>query len=124
MMENLFGENFAGVHTGQGGRNRKSKSRNEERSYEVTLEDSYKGKTTRFASTRTVTCSTCQGSGGKAKARLQKCSSCDGKGMEYNSSVIFSLTVSKVKETSFNMSRQVWLSGLLSPAQPVIALER
>lgn len=93
MMEQLFGGNFPGGRTGQGGKHRKPKSRDEERSYEVTLEDLYKGKTTRFASTRTVACSTCQGSGGKANARSHKCFSCDGRGKIYKRLITFFLTI-------------------------------
>ena len=99
MMEQLFGGNFPGVRTGQSGKNKNAKSRNEERSYEVTLEDLYKGKTTRFASTRIIACSACQGSGGKANARSHKCFGCDGRGKNKKTSITIFLTVSKARGT-------------------------
>lgn len=62
------------------GAGKKRKGRNEEQPYEVTLEELYKGKTTRFASTKNVVCTTCHGSGGKEKAKAQSCSVCKGTG--------------------------------------------
>jgi DnaJ family protein A protein 2 len=44
------------------------------------LEELYKGKTTRFASTKNVICGNCEGSGGKANAKPKKCGTCDGRG--------------------------------------------
>ncbi|KAI5124010.1 hypothetical protein M0805_003842 [Coniferiporia weirii] len=46
----------------------------------VTLEDLYKGKTTKLALTRNVICSKCDGRGGKEGA-VQKCDSCKGRGI-------------------------------------------
>jgi len=63
------------------GRGGPRKSKNEVQEYEVTLEELYKGKTTRFASTKNVICSLCHGSGGKEKAKAKKCDTCEGKGM-------------------------------------------
>lgn len=65
---------------GMGGPRGPRKGRNEEQQYEVTLEELYKGKTTRFASTKNVVCTTCQGSGGKDKAKPQNCTVCEGTG--------------------------------------------
>ncbi|KAG7796328.1 hypothetical protein KL929_003519 [Ogataea haglerorum] len=45
-----------------------------------TLEELYKGKTTKLALNKTVLCSTCKGKGGKD---VKKCSSCDGTGMKF-----------------------------------------
>ncbi|KAG9853524.1 aspartate aminotransferase, partial [Aureobasidium melanogenum] len=64
---------------GMGGRGPR-KSKNEVQEYEVTLEELYKGKTTRFASTKNVICTNCEGSGGKANAKPKKCGTCDGRG--------------------------------------------
>lgn len=64
---------------GMGGRGPR-KSKNEVQEYEVSLEELYKGKTTRFASTKNVICQNCNGSGGKANAKPKKCGTCDGKG--------------------------------------------
>jgi DnaJ family protein A protein 2 len=64
---------------GMGGRGPR-KSKNEVQEYEVSLEELYKGKTTRFASTKNVICGNCEGSGGKANAKPKKCGTCDGRG--------------------------------------------
>ncbi|KAF1983911.1 putative DnaJ domain protein [Aulographum hederae CBS 113979] len=76
------GGGMGGFPDGPGGAagGRKRKGRDEETSYDVTLEELYKGKTTRFASTKQVICQTCKGSGGKEKAKTHKCTVCDGKG--------------------------------------------
>ncbi len=65
--------------TGSGPR-RSRKGDDEEHPYQVTLEDLYKGKTTKFASTKNVICSHCKGIGGKEKAKAKQCASCQGKG--------------------------------------------
>ena len=46
----------------------------------VTLEDLYKGKTTKLALTRNVICVTCSGKGGKEGA-VRQCPSCSGRGV-------------------------------------------
>lgn len=66
---------------GEPGLRRSKKGDDEEHPYQVTLEDLYKGKTTKFASTKNVICSHCKGSGGKEKAKARHCTSCQGKGM-------------------------------------------
>jgi DnaJ family protein A protein 2 len=86
ILQQMFGMGMGGgMPSGPGGpgarRRGPRKGPNEEQEYEVTLEELYKGKTTRFASTKNVVCETCKGSGGKDKAKPQKCSSCDGHGM-------------------------------------------
>ena len=80
-----MGGQFEGMHgsfggPGMGGPGRSRKSKNEVQEYEVTLEELYKGKTTKFASTKNVICSSCDGRGGKEKAKSKKCGTCDGKG--------------------------------------------
>jgi DnaJ family protein A protein 2 len=79
------GGGFHGMHGGMPGmpgmgRRGPAKGPSEEQEYEVTLEELFKGKTTRFTSTKNVICGTCEGSGGKDKAKPQKCSNCGGKG--------------------------------------------
>lgn len=54
--------------------------RPEQQDYDVSLEDLYKGKTVRFASTKNIICVLCKGKGGKEKATAKKCSTCDGQG--------------------------------------------
>ncbi|KAL1304401.1 hypothetical protein AAFC00_003401 [Neodothiora populina] len=79
-MGGMPGGGFEGMGGGFGGPRGPRKSRNEQQEYEVTLEELYKGKTTRFASTKNVICSLCSGSGGKEKAKAKQCGTCGGKG--------------------------------------------
>ena len=82
MLAQMFGMG-GGAPPGFGGGSRSQRSKkspDEEQVYEVTLEDLYKGKTTKFASTKKVTCRHCKGSGGKEKAKAKQCTSCQGKG--------------------------------------------
>ena len=81
MLSQMFGM-AGGMPPGfRGSRPRRSrKGDDEEHPYQVTLEDLYKGKTTKFASTKNVICSHCKGSGGKEKAKAKQCASCQGKG--------------------------------------------
>lgn len=71
---------MGGMPGGGPGERRRGKGRNEVQQYEVTLEMLYKGKTTRFASTKNVICDHCKGSGGKEKAKAKQCDSCKGRG--------------------------------------------
>jgi DnaJ homolog subfamily A member 2 len=68
----------AGAKRGRDGRGGKGKGEVQE--YEITLEELYKGKTTRFAATKTVICAHCKGTGGKEKAKKIQCGSCRGQG--------------------------------------------
>src|SRR6266480_293589 len=65
---------------GPGGPKRPRRSPNEEQKYEVSLEDLYKGKTVKFASTKNVICSKCKGTGGKEDAKPKDCATCKGQG--------------------------------------------
>lgn len=67
---------------GRGGPKRPRKGKSQEQEYEVTLEDLYKGKTVKFASTKKVVCSLCKGTGGKKDAVPKECSSCQGRGKQ------------------------------------------
>ena len=66
---------------GQRGPKQRRKGKAEEQGYQVTLEELYKGKTVKFASTKNVICVSCKGSGGKEKAQSKQCSSCQGRGV-------------------------------------------
>lgn len=81
MLSQMFGMG-GGVPSDFGGQGprRSRKGNDEEHAYQVTLEDLYKGKSTKFASTKNVICSHCKGSGGKEKAKAKQCASCQGKG--------------------------------------------
>ncbi|KAF2710037.1 DnaJ-domain-containing protein [Pleomassaria siparia CBS 279.74] len=71
---------MGGMPGGPGGRNVPRKGRSVEQEYEVTLEELYKGKTTKFSNTKNVICGICKGSGGKANAKTHACSVCGGRG--------------------------------------------
>jgi DnaJ family protein A protein 2 len=64
-----------------GGRNVPRKGRSVEQEYEVSLEELYKGKTTKFSNTKNIICNLCEGSGGKKGAKANSCASCGGRGM-------------------------------------------
>jgi len=66
---------------GPGGSKRPRRGRDEEQQYQVTLEELYKGKTVKFASTKNIICSHCKGTGGKEKAKPQTCDRCKGNGV-------------------------------------------
>lgn len=79
-----MGGGMPGMGGMPGGRPPKPRrSPDENTKYEVRLEDLYKGKTVKFASTKNVICSLCQGKGGKERATAKKCSTCDGQGMRH-----------------------------------------
>ncbi|KAL1584244.1 hypothetical protein WHR41_06762 [Cladosporium halotolerans] len=80
-----MGGGFEGMHGSFGGgaggpRQRRAKGRPEMQQYEVSLEELYKGKTTKFASTKNVLCSHCSGTGGKERAKAKTCDTCKGRG--------------------------------------------
>ncbi|TVY93254.1 DnaJ protein-like protein [Lachnellula willkommii] len=64
-----------------GGPKRPRRGRDEEQKYQVSLEELYKGKTVKFASTKNIICSHCKGTGGKEKAKAQSCERCKGNGI-------------------------------------------
>lgn len=63
-----------------GGRNVPRKGRSVEQEYEVSLEELYKGKTTKFTNTKNIICSLCKGTGGKAGSKSHDCGVCNGRG--------------------------------------------
>lgn len=71
---------MGGMPGGPGGRNVPRKGRSVEQEYEVTLEELYKGKTTKFSNTKNVVCTACKGTGGKPNAKPHACSVCGGRG--------------------------------------------
>ena len=84
MLQQMFGMDMGGgMPPGFGGGRPQgpAKGDDEQHPYQVTLEELYKGKTAKFASTKNVICSHCKGSGGKEKARPKQCSSCEGRGV-------------------------------------------
>ncbi|EME85739.1 uncharacterized protein MYCFIDRAFT_202249 [Pseudocercospora fijiensis CIRAD86] len=78
-MPGMGGDPFGGAAP----RRRRPKGRDELQQYEVTLEELYKGKTTKFASTKKVICTNCNGSGGKnEKVKAKTCDTCKGRGVQ------------------------------------------
>ncbi|KAF2758903.1 hypothetical protein EJ05DRAFT_509793 [Pseudovirgaria hyperparasitica] len=75
---------FEGGFPGMGGMGRPpprpKKGKNAEQNYTVTLEELYKGKTSRFKLDKKIPCTTCNGKGGKDKAKSHSCSVCGGRG--------------------------------------------
>ena len=85
ILEQMFGMGGMGGMggmPGMGGPRKPRKTPDEAQDYQVSLEDLYRGKTVRFASTKNVICSLCKGKGGKEKATPKTCSTCNGQGME------------------------------------------
>lgn len=81
ILAHMFGMGMDGPGP-QGPRSRKPQTgADEEHEYTVTLEELYKGKTTKFASKKNVICSRCKGKGGKEEAKSKDCGSCQGRGM-------------------------------------------
>jgi len=79
IFEQFFGGGF-GNFFGGGPRGPK-KTEDIVHELQVTLEDLYKGKTTKLSVTRNIICSSCSGSGTKSGANVGKCKGCDGKGI-------------------------------------------
>lgn len=85
ILAQMFGMNMGGMGgmpggmPGMGGMGNMP-LRPEQQDYDVSLEDLYKGKTVRFASTKNIICVLCKGKGGKEKATAKKCSTCEGQG--------------------------------------------
>lgn len=85
VLQAMFGMSGSGMPPGFGGGSGPRKprqGRDEEQNYQVTLEELYRGKTTKFASTKNVICSHCKGTGGKENAKPKQCSSCQGRGKD------------------------------------------
>ena len=80
MLHHMFG--MGGMPPGFSGPgvHKPQKGEDEERPYQVTLEELYKGKTAKFSSKKNVICKHCNGTGGKEKAKSKQCGSCQGRG--------------------------------------------
>jgi len=83
--EDIFSSIFGGSpfsnFFGGGGRGGPKKGENIVHELQCTLEDLYKGKTTKLAVQRNVICTKCDGSGCKAGVDAGKCKTCDGRGI-------------------------------------------
>ncbi|KAA1478372.1 DnaJ-domain-containing protein [Dentipellis sp. KUC8613] len=82
--QDLFSQLFGGGGFFGGGPSRNAgprKSKDLVHRVHVSLEDLYKGKTTKLALTRNVICAKCDGKGGKEGA-VKQCQSCQGRGVK------------------------------------------
>jgi len=82
LFSQLFGGGFGGGSFFGGGARSQGVRRTKDLVHRVnvTLEDLYKGKTTKLALTRNVICNKCKGKGGKEGA-VKTCTSCSGRGV-------------------------------------------
>ncbi|KAI9734475.1 MAG: hypothetical protein M1818_006864 [Claussenomyces sp. TS43310] len=85
ILQQMFGMGVGGGMPsgfgGSAGPRRPRRGQDEAQDYKVSLEELYKGKTVKFASTKNVICSHCKGSGGKEKVKPKTCERCQGSGM-------------------------------------------
>ncbi|KAI6006067.1 hypothetical protein EDD15DRAFT_2428584 [Pisolithus albus] len=81
--QDLFSQLFGGggFFGGGGGRNQVRKTKDLVHRVHVSLEDLYRGKTTKLALTRNALCSKCGGKGGKEGA-VRPCNGCNGRGIK------------------------------------------
>lgn len=90
-MDDLFAQMFGGGMGGPPGRQppkRQPRKQNVEHEYPVTLEDLYRGKSTKMKGTRNKICPHCSGSGCRTNHKPSKCPSCDGKGSKTASMMV------------------------------------
>lgn len=107
ILAQMFGMHGMNGSPGRGPGPRKPRRGNdEEQSYTVTLEELYKGKTTKFASQKNVICKVCKGSGGKEKAKPKECSACHGRG-NYSTTINF-LAASDKKHQACSKVSSLW----------------
>ncbi|ORY86320.1 DnaJ domain-containing protein, partial [Protomyces lactucae-debilis] len=97
-MDDLFAQMFGGGGMpGMGGMGgppgkhpyrRQPKKQDVEHDYDVTLEDLFKGKSTKMKGTRNKICPHCHGSGCRTNHKPSKCPSCDGRGSKTASMMV------------------------------------
>jgi DnaJ family protein A protein 2 len=83
--EDIFSQFFGGggfsSFFGGGGNRGPKRTENIVHELQVTLEDLYKGKTSKLAVQRNVLCGKCSGSGAREGASAAKCRTCEGRGV-------------------------------------------
>lgn len=82
--EDIFSQFFGGGFSsffGGGGNRGPKRTENIMHELHVTLEDLYKGKTSKLAVQRNIICSKCTGSGAREGVAAGKCKTCDGRGV-------------------------------------------
>jgi DnaJ family protein A protein 2 len=75
------GGGFGGFFGGGGGQRGPRKTEDIVHELQVTLEDLYKGKTTKLSVTRNIICQGCTGAGTKNGSSAGKCKTCEGRGI-------------------------------------------
>jgi DnaJ family protein A protein 2 len=85
--EDIFSQFFGGgfFHGGggrRGGRPQQRRGEDLQHPLKVTLEDLYKGKTTKLSLQKSVLCADCGGKGSKNPQAVQKCGGCKGQGIK------------------------------------------
>jgi len=80
IFEQFFGGGFSSFFGGPG-RGGPRKTEDIVHELQVSLEDLYKGKTTKLSVSRNVICQSCSGNGTKSGASVGKCRTCDGRGI-------------------------------------------
>ncbi|KAI9033773.1 hypothetical protein CLU79DRAFT_725345 [Phycomyces nitens] len=78
--EDLFSQLFGGGFGRQGGRSGPRRGKDMVHQLKVSLEDLYKGKTTKLAIQKHIVCPKCEGRGGKEGA-VKTCKACNGQGV-------------------------------------------
>jgi len=78
----FFGGGFFGGGARRGGRPQQRKGEDFTHPYKVTLEELYKGKTSKLAQHKNVLCGDCHGKGTKSANAVKKCESCRGQGIK------------------------------------------
>jgi len=84
IFSSFFGFPFGGRRGGPGGGPKmpqKRKGKDVAMAYQVTLEELYKGKQTKFKLDKTILCPTCEGKGSKNPSSVTKCKGCEGTGV-------------------------------------------
>lgn len=83
LFSSLFGGGGGGMFGGGGG-GRQQQRRGKDVGHElrVTLEDLYKGKTSRLALSKTILCTACKGKGGREGVEPKPCQGCRGTGVK------------------------------------------
>ena len=80
--EDIFSQFFGGGFGHGGGPQRPTRGKDIKHSISCTLEELYKGKTTKLALNKTILCTNCKGLGG-AEGKVHKCTDCHGSGMRF-----------------------------------------
>ncbi|EEB08008.1 DNAJ protein Xdj1 [Schizosaccharomyces japonicus yFS275] len=84
LLSQMFGMPMGGGPGKFAARERKRRGSDVIHEYPISLEDMYTGREIKLAATRDVTCSGCQGTGGKRFAKERTCVACQGRGYQHH----------------------------------------